>query len=77
MSEIQDAVTLARDLREYVPITVADIELELAFDLQMHLCCTGRTRQERVAAFERAQELHAQRRPHMDEKFERERGLRK
>jgi hypothetical protein len=58
-------------------ITVADIELELAFDFQLELCCTARTRQERSAAFERMQDLHKQRRPHMVELFERERGLRK
>jgi hypothetical protein len=59
------------------PITVSDVELEIAIDLALHQCVTGQTRDERAYAFERAQSLHKQRRAHMVEKFERERGLRK
>lgn len=58
-------------------ITVADVELEIAFDNELYLCVTGRTREERVAAFERAQDLHKQRRPHMVARFEKQSGLRK
>lgn len=74
MSVLQDAVTLEMELK---PITLADVELEIAFDLAMTDCVSCPTREGRAAAFSRAQDLHAQRRPHMVARFERERGLRK
>lgn len=74
MSALQDAVMLADEL---APITVADIELEIAFDLELRHCVEGRTYAERRAAFERAQDLHKQRRPHMVARFEMERGLKR
>lgn len=59
------------------PVTAADIELELALDLELTLCIESATRAEAAAHFERAQDLHKQRKPHMVEAFERARGLRK
>ena len=65
-----------------VPIftpTLADAELETDFNMQMMIVMDDKrfSRCERVAAFEKACDLHRQRRPEMIEHLERSRGLRK
>lgn len=83
MSELQDAVTLAQDLRVDAELAFrpshADVELEAAIDIEMAIVLHDErySHDERVAAFTRVADLHRQRRPQMVAHLELERGLRK
>lgn len=81
--DLQDAVTLAQDLRVDAELTAfrpdsGDMELEAAIEIEMTICLHDEryTRDQRVAAFEEVRRLHRQRRPQMVEWLEKQRGLR-
>lgn len=78
MNELQDAVTLAEDLRDFRP-SLGDVELEAAIDIELTVVIHDEryTQEERVAAFERVKHLHGQRRPQMVAYLEREKGIAK
>jgi hypothetical protein len=76
-ADLQDAVTLAQELQDLPPQTLAEATLESAINVTCVDLSLATTDQEQREIFDRLRRLHAQRTAVQVMRMERDRGLRK